>query len=119
MSGARCPAPERLSTKRGKHPADSRQATVACSAAAPHTPTAVQGHLGAAAMSTIAPPAVRTVSTTRIAVASFIGTAIEFYDFYIYGTAAALVLGKLFFPTFSALAGTLAAFATFGVGFVA
>ncbi|MBW8089252.1 MHS family MFS transporter [Streptomyces hygroscopicus subsp. hygroscopicus] len=70
-------------------------------------------------MSTIAPPADRTVSTTRIAVASFIGTAIEFYDFYIYGTAAALVLGKLFFPTFSALAGTLAAFATFGVGFVA
>ncbi|WP_158882213.1 MFS transporter [Amycolatopsis anabasis] len=59
------------------------------------------------------------VRTARIAVASFIGTAIEFYDFYIYGTAAALVFGKLFFPTFSALAGTLAAFATFGVGFVA
>jgi metabolite-proton symporter len=62
-----------------------------------------------------APP----MRATRIAVASFIGTAIEFYDFYIYGTAAALVFGKQFFPTFSALAGTLAAFATFGVGFVA
>ncbi|WP_326731657.1 MFS transporter [Streptomyces phaeochromogenes] len=60
-----------------------------------------------------------TVSRTRIAVASFIGTAIEFYDFYIYGTAAALVFGHLFFPTFSALAGTLASLATFGVGFVA
>jgi metabolite-proton symporter len=60
-----------------------------------------------------------TVRPARIAVASFIGTAIEFYDFYIYGTAAALVFGTLFFPTFSALAGTLAAFATFGVGFIA
>lgn len=69
-------------------------------------------------MSTTAAPSA-TVPRSRIAAATFIGTAIEFYDFYIYGTAAALVLGRLFFPTFSALAGTLAAFATFGVGFVA
>src|SRR5690606_11875224 len=55
----------------------------------------------------------------RIAVASFVGTAIEFYDFYIYGTAAALVFGGVFFPSFSPLAGTLASFATFAVGFVA
>lgn len=55
----------------------------------------------------------------RIIVASFIGTAIEFYDFYIYGTAAALVFGRLFFPSFSSTAGTLAALATFAVGFVA
>ncbi|MDQ0931776.1 MFS transporter [Streptomyces turgidiscabies] len=55
----------------------------------------------------------------RLATASLSGTAIEFYDFFVYGTAAALVLGPLFFPTFSPLAGTLAAFATFGVGFVA
>ncbi|MGV9241545.1 MFS transporter, partial [Streptomyces nigra] len=55
----------------------------------------------------------------RLAGASLAGTAIEFYDFFVYGTAAALVLGPLFFPTFSPLAGTLAAFATFGVGFVA
>jgi MFS family permease len=65
---------------------------------------------------------VRTVkapSMPRLAAASLAGTAIEFYDFFVYGTAAALVLGPLFFPTFSPLAGTLAAFATFGVGFVA
>ncbi|GGT12324.1 MFS transporter [Streptomyces chromofuscus] len=55
----------------------------------------------------------------RLAAASLAGTAIEFYDFFVYGTAAALVLGPLFFPTFSPVAGTLAAFATFGVGFVA
>ncbi|MFD5555107.1 MFS transporter [Streptomyces sp. NPDC127068] len=55
----------------------------------------------------------------RLATASLIGTAVEFYDFFVYGTAAALVLGPLFFPSFSPLAGTLAAFATFGVGFVA
>lgn len=60
-----------------------------------------------------------SVSMGKIAVASFIGTAIEFYDYYIYGTAAALVLGGLFFPEFSATAGTLAAFATFAVAFVA
>ncbi|MER6220192.1 MFS transporter [Streptomyces sp900105755] len=64
----------------------------------------------------------RTVSAPsmlRLAAASLTGTAIEFYDFFVYGTAAALVLGPLFFPTFSPLAGTLAAFGTFGVGFVA
>ncbi|MFF8967919.1 MFS transporter [Streptomyces sp. NPDC014995] len=65
---------------------------------------------------------VRTVgapSMPRLAAASLAGTAIEFYDFFVYGTAAALILGPLFFPTFSPPAGTLAAFATFGVGFVA
>ncbi|MPY59483.1 MFS transporter [Streptomyces spongiae] len=55
----------------------------------------------------------------RLAAASLAGTAIEFYDFFVYGTAAALVLGPLFFPTFSPVAGMLAAFATFGIGFVA
>ncbi|MBQ0849860.1 MHS family MFS transporter [Streptomyces sp. BH-SS-21] len=63
---------------------------------------------------TVKPP-----SMLRLAAAALAGTAIEFYDFFIYGTAAALVLGPLFFPTFSPLAGTLAAFGTFGVGFVA
>jgi metabolite-proton symporter len=58
-------------------------------------------------------------SIGRVVVATLIGTAIEWYDFFLYGTAAALVFGPLFFPEFSALAGTLAAFATFAVGFVA
>jgi MFS transporter, MHS family, shikimate and dehydroshikimate transport protein len=58
-------------------------------------------------------------SIRRVAFASFIGTAIEWYDFFCYGTAAALVFPKLFFPHFSALAGTLASFATFGVAFFA
>ena len=60
-----------------------------------------------------------TTSMGKVAFASFIGTAIEFYDFYIYGTAAALVLGGAFFPEFSEAAGTLASFATFAVAFFA
>jgi MHS family shikimate/dehydroshikimate transporter-like MFS transporter len=58
-------------------------------------------------------------SVRRVAFASMIGTSIEWYDFFIFGTASALVFGRLFFPTFSELAGTLAAFASFAVGFVA
>ena len=46
------------------------------------------------------------------------GTAVEWYDFFIFGTAAALVFGVAFFPSLSPLSGTLAAFATFGVAFV-
>ncbi|OLT05002.1 MFS transporter [Pseudonocardia sp. CNS-004] len=58
-------------------------------------------------------------STRRVALASMVGTSIEWYDFFIFGTASALVFGQLFFPNFSELAGTLAAFASFAVGFVA
>jgi MHS family shikimate/dehydroshikimate transporter-like MFS transporter len=54
-----------------------------------------------------------------VALASLIGTTIEWYDFYLYGTAAALVFNRLYFPTLDPLAGTLAAFATYSVGFVA
>lgn len=61
-----------------------------------------------------APRAIRPVI-----LASFIGTTIEWYDFFLYGTAAALVFNKLFFPTLSPLAGTLSAYGTFTVGFVA
>src|SRR5437879_2776291 len=53
----------------------------------------------------------------RIALASCAGTTIEFYDFFIYGTAAALVFGRVFFPSLGAAAATAAAFATFGVAF--
>ena len=55
----------------------------------------------------------------RVIVASFIGTTIEWYDFFLYGTAAALVFNRLFFPTLSPVAGTLSAYGTFAVGFVA
>ncbi|MFD9572078.1 MFS transporter [Streptomyces sp. NPDC059982] len=65
------------------------------------------------------PPPGTSPSMLRIALAALAGTAIEFYDFFAYGTAAALVLGPLFFPVFSPLAASLAAFATFGVGFLA
>ncbi|MGO9135944.1 MAG: MFS transporter [Methylovirgula sp.] len=57
--------------------------------------------------------------TARVAIASLIGTTIEFYDFYIYGTAAALVFGQLFFRPEAREAQTLAAFLTFGIAFVA
>jgi len=61
----------------------------------------------------------RSTSIAQVAVASFIGTAIEWYDFFLYGTAAALIFNRLFFPTFDSLVGTLAAFGTYAVGFVA
>jgi len=55
----------------------------------------------------------------RAAAAAFIGTMIEWYDFYIYATAAALVFGQLFFPSDDKLFSTMAAFGTFAVGFFA
>jgi len=60
-----------------------------------------------------------TNSTARVATASIIGTAIEFYDFYIYATAAALVIGPVFFPQTSGTAQMLASFLTFGIAFIA
>jgi MFS family permease len=54
----------------------------------------------------------------KAALASWIGSAVEYYDFFIYGTAAALVFGKIFFPSFDPAVGTVAAFATFGVGYL-
>jgi metabolite-proton symporter len=62
-----------------------------------------------------APPS----SIRQVAFASFIGTTVEWYDFYLYGTAAALIFPMLFFPELDPLAATLASFATFGVAFVA
>lgn len=55
----------------------------------------------------------------RVAIASCVGTTIEFYDFYIYGAAAALVFPKVFFPTLGATSATVASFATFAVAFIA
>src|SRR5687767_5170838 len=58
-------------------------------------------------------------SVRRVIIASLVGTSLEWYDFFIYGTAAALVFNKLFFPSFDPLVGTLLAFTTYAVGFVA
>ena len=55
----------------------------------------------------------------RVVMASMIGTTIEWYDFFLYGSAAALVFNRLFFPEFDPLTGTLLAFATYALGFVA
>ncbi len=56
-------------------------------------------------------------SVRQVAVASLVGTALEWYDYFLYGTAAALIFNELFFPEADPLMGTLLAFATFGVGF--
>src|SRR4030088_1909187 len=54
----------------------------------------------------------------RVILAASVGSALEWYDFFLYGTAAALVFGDLFFPKSDPVVGTLLAFLTFGVGFV-
>ena len=72
----------------------------------------VEGAEGAAAL--------RPRSSLRqVVAASLIGTTIEWYDFFLYGTAAALVFGKLFFPAKDPLTGLLQAFLTYSLGFVA
>ena len=58
-------------------------------------------------------------SASKVAIASLVGTAVEFYDFYIYGLAAALVLGSLFFPKGDPSLAVMASFLTFGIAFVA
>ncbi|WP_432993338.1 MFS transporter [Dactylosporangium sp. CA-233914] len=55
----------------------------------------------------------------RVILAGLIGTSLEWYDFFLYGSAAALVFGKLFFPTFAPVTATLLAFTTYAIGFVA
>ncbi len=58
-------------------------------------------------------------SRARVLVASLVGTAVEFYDFYVYATAASLLFGPLFFPRSSASAQLLASYGSFGLAFVA
>lgn len=55
----------------------------------------------------------------RVALSGLLGTAVEFYDFLVYGTVAALVFGDLFFPGADPAVGTIAAFGTFAAGYVA
>src|SRR4051812_33626047 len=71
---------------------------------------------------TYSPAQPETTGNARIrsvALASLVGTTIEWYDFFLYATASALVFNRLYFPTFDPRTGTLAAFATSAVGFLA
>ena len=65
------------------------------------------------------PMSKRPVSVVRVVFASLVGTAVEWYDFFLYGSAAALVFGKLFFPESEPVTATLLAFGTYALGFVA
>ncbi|MFD5847059.1 MFS transporter [Streptomyces chartreusis] len=64
-------------------------------------------------------PSERTRQLRRVALSGLLGTAVEFYDFLVYGTVAALVFGELFFPGADPAVGTIAAFGTFAAGYVA
>ena len=75
--------------------------------------------MGDAGVASAAVDAPAEVGVGRLVLASLIGTAIEFYDFYIYGTAAALVIGQTFFPQSAPQTQALNAFLTFGVAFLA
>jgi MFS family permease len=65
------------------------------------------------------PAAEHSAQLRKAVIASTVGTAIEWYDFFLYGTAAGLIFGKLYFPNQEPLAGTLAAFGTYFIGFAA
>jgi MFS family permease len=74
--------------------------------------------MASAASAPPTPPA-QPANLPRVVAASLIGTTIEWYDFFLYGSAAALVFNKLFFPDSDPLVGTLLSFLTYAVGFVA
>src|SRR5216117_2442863 len=60
----------------------------------------------------------KKTSTSRLAAASLVGTTLEWYDFTIYNTLAALIFNRLFFPSFDPLTGTLLSFSTYLVGYI-
>src|SRR5215470_18047371 len=64
------------------------------------------------------PAAGKRTSTGRHAVASAVGTTLEWYDFTVYNTLAALIFNRLFFPSFDPLTGTILAFSTYAVGYI-
>ncbi|MFE2165289.1 MFS transporter [Streptomyces sp. NPDC059447] len=70
-------------------------------------------------MAASATPSASPGSIRRVVAASLVGTTIEWYDFFLYGSAAALVFNKLFFPSSEPLVGTLLAFLTYAIGFAA
>jgi MFS transporter, MHS family, shikimate and dehydroshikimate transport protein len=63
--------------------------------------------------------AAKATPLKKIVIASAFGTVVEWYDFFVYGTAAALVFGKLFFPASDPVVSTLAAFSVYAVGYIA
>ncbi len=69
--------------------------------------------------SATAAPVVATNSKTRVLFASLVGTTIEFFDFYIYATAAVIIFPHLFFPASSGSAAVLQSLATFAIAFIA
>ncbi|WP_229506910.1 MFS transporter [Pseudoduganella rivuli] len=83
-----------------------------------HTTTLPQRDAMSDAPDRAAPAARPKSSPRKAAFASWIGSAVEYYDFFIYGTAAALVFGKIFFPSFDPSVAAVAAFATFGVAYI-
>ena len=63
-------------------------------------------------------PAAHRASTGRLATASSVGTTLEWYDFTVYNTLAALIFNRLFFPSFDPMSGTILAFSTYAVGYL-
>ncbi|MFD3378517.1 MULTISPECIES: MFS transporter [unclassified Streptomyces] len=82
------------------------------------TAPATAGPRPAASPPPSAPPSTAKTEAPRVAVASLVGTTIEYYDFAVYGTASALVLGPAFFPSGNATVSSLAAFLTFAAAFL-
>src|SRR4051794_10711752 len=85
----------------------------------PTDPASSEPSMSSSAAASSPEEAPRSRGLRKIIAASLIGTSLEWYDFFLYGTAAALVFNEVFFPNFDPLVGTLLAFATFAVGFVA
>jgi metabolite-proton symporter len=75
--------------------------------------------MGRDQLTTAAPAAATPATLRQVVLASMVGTTIEWYDFFLYGSASALVFGKLFFPKADPLTGTMLAFATYALGFAA
>ena len=63
-------------------------------------------------------PSVRKTSTGKLATASSVANSLEWYDFTVYNTLAALIFNRLFFPSFDPLTGTILAFSTYAVGYI-